>query len=413
MNILEDTVKMNYCDAFVYAMGLQTLITFAPLYLFSFLAMFYFMVRSRIRFYTNLDSLVMLYIVAGVISFIVNFIPTILDLGRYHPTAPLNYIKSFVVFLTAFTYFGGYRFDVKSFAIISFIVIVPSALSIFLGIDADAIFISNTRGGSSSPLVAGWPHKWVIFVLIGYFYFLTYALETQKLWQYAVTGAFLTLIMISGTRSALIGLVIGHFPFIARSKKLAIVSIIILIGIGAIFYIYYDQLQGLFRFADTVQMVDGSNDGGDKESSLALRVNGLWPAIIESISGWRLALGWGHIGVSFIPYSFFSSLSEFLYGNASCESQYFDVLQRQGFVGLILYMSIVISGIIYANRMVRMTKGSRICAFWLGSVAWQIGAMCQGVTTETMRLPFYALFYLLFLGMLSNQYRLARDNALK
>ena len=145
-------------------------------------------------------------------------------------------------------------------------------------------------------------------------------------------------------------------------------------------------------------------------SSLGYRINGLWPAVVKSINGPRFAFGWGHIGVSYIPYGFFDHLSEFKYAEASCEGQYIDVLQRQGFVGLFFFVSILVTGIIYSNRLACMSTERSEYIFWLSSLAWQVGALSQAGTTETTRFPMYSLFYFLFLGMMSNQYRLANKD---
>jgi O-antigen ligase len=91
------------------------------------------------------------------------------------------------------------------------------------------------------------------------------------------------------------------------------------------------------------------------------------------------------------------------YGIGSAESQYFDVLERQGFVGLSLYILILIAGIKYSLKLARKVRDKKEGYFWFGCAAWQLAVGIHGLTVETTRFPLYNLFFYIYLGMLSHE----------
>lgn len=359
----------------------------------------YFVLTGRYKLKTMLDSLFGLYILAGILSLLLNIMPLVL-MG---PDALLNALKSFFVFLSALVFFSGYRFSPKQFLTSVLLVAIPVGLGILIHIGylfkTSDLTLYLIRGQISWAI--GWPQRWVIFALMGYFY--AFAFVRNGLWSKGLALMFLSLVLISGTRSALVGLMAGHLFMVRRGNILPMVAVI---ATAVLLYFYIPGFSDLLRMEETHAFIEEGKREIGGESSIGYRLIELWPAILRSLTGYRIFFGWGHVGISWLPDSFYAG-TIIPQGEASAESQFMDVLQRQGGIGLFLFLSIIIFGIVGAFKLKNASTDPFERNFWLGSVGWQVAAVFQGITVETVRFPLFCLCYFIFLGMVSHYQGLA------
>jgi len=186
-------------------------------------------------------------------------------------------------------------------------------------------------------------------------------------------------------------------------------TIIFVVAFIASFFV--DEIQDAFRIQELTEY--SSSDGADG-SSMNNRLHNLWPGIFYSLGAARIPFGWGHVGLAYIPHEFFVDTSQLsnVAGeeSGSAESQYMDVLLRQGVVGFIIFLAIHVYGFIYTYKLYKADLDATRRVLWKAALAWQAAIFVHGITVETTRLPLYSLFFFLFLGIVSNYYhRLIRN----
>lgn len=385
----------------VLSAGIQNIVQAGLLYPINFLSSLYLIFTSKIRIKTTLDAIMALYIAAGILSFVVNIIPNlVLDVNMV-----IHSVKSFLVFMTVLVYYSGSRYSPAEFYKAGMWIIVPISMAILV----HSLYLVTIGGISWYPArlmvtwASGWPQRWVMFVIIGFFYSIS--AMRGKIWPKFLALIFFSLIIISGTRSAFIGLFMGYFVFLIYSKNIKNIVIFMFFLVLLIVFVgmYLEEVTELFRFMEVMSVLDNETGTVDAESSIGYRLVVLWPNILKSIYSERFIFGWGHVGVSYLPeYMFYGT--DIPIGEASAESQYFDVLQRQGVIGFIFFIIILFYGIYLSHKMSKRATGTKNHGFWIGSIAWQVAIFMHGVTVETVRYPPYSLFYFVFLGMLSYQY---------
>lgn len=396
---------MNRIKTFVLIGGLQNLWQLGLYFPLNVLATIYFIFKARFKIHTSLDFLVALYISAGVISLITGFVITVIDIGDSEIL--LNSFKSFLIFLGVIVFFGAHELRIDElFKVLMWVV---SFISIALLVNYGYIFLYDpisfysSRGAIS--WLFGWPQRWVMFALIGHFVFLCRYDFTRSMIDLSMSLVLLTIILLSGTRSAAIGLIAGHMILSVLSKRDLLRSLVVLALVGLTIGIFFDEFSDSFRFEEVQEYTQSDNEGG----SVEYRLNNLWPGIVDSLGVARIPFGWGHAGLAYIPNSYFPDASQL--GNlpgekaGSAESQYMDVLLRQGLIGLLIFLAILFYGFLYACKTYKYETDPESRALWKTSLAWQVAIMLHGISVETLRFPIYSLFFFLFLGILSNDYR--------
>lgn len=389
--------------------GLQNLWQIGSIYPLNLLATLYFISRARFKLHTSLDALIAGYVVAGVISLVSNFILALID--GTDSALLLNSFKSFFVFLGVLVYFGVHQIRVEE--------LFKVAVWLF-GLTAVAIFVNYIYLYSSSDLsfyqtrsaitwCSGWPQRWVMFAMIGHFVFLCRYDATLKMTDMALALIFLAIILLSATRSAVVGLAMGYIVLSFLSRRDFFRVLVILMMVGAAAVPFFDEIHFAFRLNEIAEYHESDETG----SSINMRTSNLWPGIVDSLETARIPFGWGHAGLAFIPHKFFVDQSQMsdIPGEevGSAESQYFDVLLRQGAVGLSMFLLILAVGLRYSYKLYKAEKDSKRRYLWKASIAWQVAIIFHGTTVETLRLSLYSLFFFLFLGILSNSYyRLTR-----
>lgn len=385
--------------------GLQNLWQLGALYPLNLLATVYYISRARFKLYTSLDVLIAGYAVAGLISLITGFVFALID--GADSTLLLNSFKSFFVFLSVLVFFGAYRLQLEEFFQISMFVfsitviaILGTYVYIFLT-EPVSLYLTRSMISWSS----GWPQRWVMFCIIGHFVFLCRHTETSEVSSLIMALFFLFAIVLSATRSAAIGALVGHLFLAVLSRRDfgRSVSLIVIVIFLASFYI--DEIENAFRI---VELTEYSSADGADGSSMNQRIHNLWPGIIDSLGAARILFGWGHVGLAFIPHEFFVDTSQLsnIPGaeSGSAESQYMDVLLRQGVVGLLFYLAIHFYGLFFSYKLYKFEPDLNRRVLWKAALAWQAAIFVHGITVETTRLPLYSLFFFLFLGILSNSY---------
>jgi O-antigen ligase len=218
---------------------------------------------------------------------------------------------------------------------------------------------------------------------------------------------FLTAVLLSATRSAVLGLVVGYMvlSILTRRDLLRAVTLIFVVAFIASFFV--DEIQDAFRIQELTEY--SSSDGADG-SSMNNRIHNLWPGIIKSLGAARIPFGWGHVGLAYIPHEYFVDASQLsnIAGeeSGSAESQYMDVLLRQGVIGFLIFLAIHLYGFIYSYKLYKSDPDSKKRVLWKAALAWQAAIFAHGITVETTRLPLYNLFFFIYLGIVSNCYHL-------
>ena len=400
-------INRNLVNRLMLVGGLQNLLQLGVLYPLNLLATVYYISRARFKLHTSLDFLIAGYISAGLISLVTGFIFALI--GGAESNLLLNSFKSFFVFLSALVFFGAYRLKVEEFfdlAMLVFGVTVIAILGTYIYIYfTESLSLYQTR--SAITWCSGWPQRWVMFCLVGHFLFLCRDDSTQKKIDLILSFFFLAAVLLSATRSAVLGLVVGYMvlSILTRRDLLRAVTIIFLITFIASFFV--DQIHDAFRINELTEY--SSSDGADG-SSMNNRIHNLWPGIINSLGAARIPFGWGHVGLAYIPHEYFVDTSQLsnIVGEefGSAESQYMDVLLRQGVIGLLIFVTIHLYGFIYSFKLFKLDPDLKRRVIWKAALAWQAAIFVHGITVETTRLPLYNLFFFLFLGIVSNYYYL-------
>lgn len=375
--------------------GLQNIIQIGLIYPLHLLAVLYYSIQIKLRIKTNLDLFVAIYILFGFFSFFIGVFFSFYY--GYISEQALGFLKSFFVFMTCIVYFGVSSLKVEEFIKVTMWLFTFIAIAILFNYIYLFIFESfslyQLRGQIS--WVTGWPQRWVVFAMIAHFFFYvrySYLKEKKDLF---LAILLLSIVFLSSTRSIVAGMLIGHIILMFMSfkdfKKL------LLIGTVAILIVsfYWKDIENAFRI---VEIIDFTSGNASKEGSLGYRLYDLWPGLIGSLNEIRIIFGWGHIGPANIPNL----------GYMTSESQYVDVLVGNGLVGLMLYITILLTSIFYSYKLYKYEKNLAIIWIWKASFIWQFVMLLQGLTVETTRYSLYGLYYFLFLGLLSINYHSVR-----
>lgn len=384
--------------------GLQNLWQIGAIYPLNVFATFYYISKARFKIYTSLDALIACYVVAGFFSLASGFLLALIDGAE--SDFLLNSLKSFFVFLGVLVFFGAHQLSVEEFFKIGTWLFGLTAISIlisyiYLFFQSDLSFY-QTR--SAITWCSGWPQRWVMFAVIGHFTFLCRYDTFRKVTDMMLALIFLAIILLSATRSAVIGSVAGYMVLSVFSRRDFLRIAVILIVVAVTAMVFSGEIQDAFRLNE----ISEYHDSNETDSSMRYRTINLWPGIFDSLGVSRVAFGWGHAGLAFIPHKFFVNQSQMSdvpgqqFGSA--ESQYMDVLLRQGVVGLFFFLLILLVGVFYSYKLYKAEMNDDRRYLWKASIAWQVAIIFHGVTVETVRLSLYSLFFFLFLGILSNSY---------
>ena len=381
----------------ILLLGLQNIIQIGLVYPFHILAVVYFSLKIKFKIKTHLDLILVLYISAGIISLVLGII--LAFYYNYISDVSIQFLKSFFVFMTCIVFFGVSKLTIEEFIKVSIWLFGITSLFILLSylylFATESFSLYQLRGQINWS--TGWPQRWVMFAIIAHFMF--YSKYHYSKYKIDLLMALITLsiILLGGTRSALLSLVVGHIIFSFFTKKDFVRFLILLFVSGITVFIYWSEFSDAFRIASTLNYF---NSEVENTSSLGYRLNSLWPALIGSLDSSRILFGWGHIGAASIPNLGFNT----------SESQYIDVIIRQGIIGIVLYLSVLFTGIYYAYKLYKIDKNINTIWIWKASVVWQVAMLFQGITVETVRYSLYGLFYFLFLGILSTYYYKRKRN---
>jgi hypothetical protein len=371
-------------------------------------------ILSRVKFPLThlilLDYLFYMYFSLGIIGYIFGLY--LIYTGEIDLNQIGSQLKSFIVFLTALIYFGANNIKIKvlmnSLGIVTLLgiifILIQYIYYIFIAMDYSVLIDRGMVG-----IVRGWPTKWASFLIVFYFYsYNKIYLHSRKIDIFIFFITLITIIL-SGTRSAMIAIIIGHFILLVLNKE-HIYKLLLLLFLS--FFVINEYFYDLFRLNEIF------NFNNNLSGSLQYRINIVWPAIIDSLSGIKAIFGWGHLGVYGMPKLYFSE-TDMLFDaqgdlTGSAESQIFDVLVRQGYIGLLLFFAITLAGIAVNYKLLSfLREDKKSLFFWRTALAWQIAIAFQGITQETVRFPIFGFFYIIFLGVLSNTYRSIVRNDLK
>lgn len=386
--------------------GLQNLLQIGLVYPLNLLAVIYYIVKGRFNVKTTLDLLIVIYVAAGVFSFVSGALVSLTEGSDVELW--INSTKSFFVFITILVFFGAYIHSVDDLFKTSMVIFSLTAISILINyiwlLVEGSLSLYQTRSAIS--WCSGWPQRWVVFAIIGHFFFLCRYDYSKKFFDLTVSIVFVTITLLSATRSAIVGIFFAYIVLSFFSKKDFFRALGFLIIILAVAIAFIDPILDALRLSEIVEYTATDDPGA---TSMNNRTLNLWPGIFNSLEMVRLPFGWGHAGVAFIPHNFFPDQSQIsnIPGEqaGSAESQYMDILLRQGLVGFVLFISILICGLIYTYKVYRLENNVERKFLWKAAFAWQFAIGFHGVTVETIRYPLYSLFFFLYLGILSANYQ--------
>ena len=390
---------MKNFDKIILALGLQNIWQIGLVYPFNTFAMFYFISKIRITINNNLDKCLIIYFFSGLISFIIFFLGFFFERHEDVITLIFNSLKSFTIFMFFLVYFGSYNLNIKDFfKVVNFVTILISFCIFFhylyLSIFADFSFYEMRNKISWA---SGWPQRYVIFCFISFFIFWFKFQTSAKFIDLLFSQICLAVIFFSGTRSIIFSLILSQIITLFISKKnfrntLTLYFVLLFL----IFYLKIDVIKD-FRITEIINFNSEAFD-----SSVGYRVNSLLPDVLNSFTYYEYVFGKGHIGIAYLQ------SDDYMFEYKGLESQYLDTFYRIGLSGLFLHTIIIFIGIIYTYRIYKKKLNFEIKYLLQGSLAWQIGAMFNGITVETVRYPLYGLFYFLFLGIISNLYKVIK-----
>lgn len=386
---------MKKFDKIILALGLQNIFQIGLVYPFNIFAIFYFISKIKIKINNNLDKYIIIYCITGLISLIIFFFSLFVRHDENVSALIFNSIKSFTVFLFFLIYFGTYNLNIKDFfKVVNFVIILISlcicAHYLYLFIFTDFSFY-EMRGQIF--WASGWPQRYVIFCLITFFIFWFRFQTSSRFIDLLLSQICLAAILMSGTRSIIISLILTQIITLFISKKnfrntLALYFVLLFL----IFYFKIEVIKN-FRIDEIININTVTFD-----SSIGYRLHSLVPDLLNSLEHHEYLFGNGHIGIAYLNEDGFREEYK------SLESQYLDTFFRTGLLGLFFYIVINFTGIIYTYKILKKNLNFEIKHLLQGSLAWQISAMFHGITVETIRYPLYSLFYFLFLGIISEYY---------
>lgn len=389
-------ISKKKIDQIILALGLQNLVQVGLFFPLNFVAFVYFISKFKFKIRNKLDLLVISSLFFGIISYLV-FILTKYRSDLFFEVLIFNATKSFIISSFIFVYFSKHSLNLEDFykTVLVVITLITSLILIhFIYLKFSSSF-NIYQLKSQITWANGWPQRFSMFCLVGFFIFWYKFNLTNKYIYLFFSLTFMLAIFVSLTRSTIFALILTQLLTIFFSKKnfrntiiLYTLIFIILFALDINFkqYLQYLRLQEISEFTR------------DSKGSLGYRINFILPDIIKTADSIEFFIGRGHIGVAF-QYE-----DEFSYFYKSLESQYIDVFYRLGLIGLIFYMLILLYGIYYTYKVYKKSTDDKIKNLLQGSLSWQIAIMISGLTVETIRLPLYALFYFLFLGILSKYY---------
>ena len=398
-------ISKKKIDQIMLALGLQNLVQlglFFPLNFFSFV---YFILKFKLKIRNNLDLLIILLFLFGIISYFF-FILRSVSPDPFFKDVFFNATKSFFVSSLIFVYFSKHSLNIEDFykSVLIVITLITSLILIhFIYLKfSTSLNIYQLRG--QIPWAKGWPQRFSIFCLVGFFIFWYKFNLTSKYIYLFFSLIFFFAIFVSLTRSVIFSLIIAQLLTIFFSKKNFRNTIILYIFFFIISFAFDINFKLFLRLHEIFEFTTAS------KASLGYRINFILPDIIKTTDIIEIFSGRGHLGIAF------QYKGEFSYFYKSLESQYIDTFYRLGLIGLLLYVLIFLCGIYYTYKIIKKSTDHKIKNLFQGSLSWQIAAMLNGLTVETIRLPLYALFYFLFLGILSkyyNYYFIANNEKLK
>jgi hypothetical protein len=195
-------------------------------------------------------------------------------------------------------------------------------------------------------LFSGWPTKWSLIPLFYCIFYVVFLISLKASLIWVDHFSFLIsvwVIIISETRASLV-LMFLYFLFLLiyvlfkngwRGRLFLLLSLIVL---GSVFNLTFLDL--FPRISDLLFFLD---DTQSAESSLGFRFVAAWPFVFKLLdeSGYWM-IGWGNIGIHHFS-NFLSVGTEFAAVDIiSLDSQYIEILHRQGLVGLAFFILLII-----------------------------------------------------------------------
>jgi probable O-glycosylation ligase (exosortase A-associated) len=209
----------------------------------------------------------------------------------------------------------------------------------------------------------------------------------------------LTFVAIVGTQSrgAFVGVIVMVGYLIIKSRRRgALVLVLVLLAPAT----YMFMPESWHERMDTIETYE-------KDKSAMGRINAWWTA-------WNLAVDRPIVGGGFEAFQWrvFQNYSPNPRDTRDVHSIYFEALGEHGFVGLFLFLTLGLLGLVTANRIIRETKNEPRL-FWMRDLASMIHVSLIGYAASGafLGLAYFDFYYTLLATLVGVQSLLARYRA--
>lgn len=398
-------------EGFHYFMNLPDALE-GSIYPVTFFALALSLLFLRISIHNNLDKFFILYVFTAILSTMVN--GAIFILNDVDDFVLWSMVKSLVAFSFCYVFFFGKKITYEEFFWGVMPLLALSAIHVFFNLyfliagNVDVISIRQQMGG----LIPGFMTRYIVFMGIGACFSVAGYVFTRRTIFIVLSAIFLIDIVFSQTRSAILGIIIttlwllnhlfSRVPFV-RIMKMVLLLAVLLVAISLV----YDNQIGFFisRIEHTLGVLQKFSEikfdlSEDKGSDIFRIV--LWTSIVKSLWPARILFGWGQLAVVYtLKYCGLAGPDANL---GSAHSQFFDILNRQGLLGIGLYYGMLYSGYKMSMKLYRAAVDQREKLFWFGGSMGIIFSTVHGLFVESTRFVPFGFYMFTYLGLVSGYY---------
>ena len=385
-------------------------IGFFPTFSFVFLCWALRYLAFKPRYLTPLEISAVAFISVCIVSFVNSFFV----LKSFGSSFDITYILKSIVStsymaLPFLLLFCKFHFNLQQFfQSIYFSCVVLACLVLIVGfeyfISLDFISLRHL----DTILFGGWPTRVTPIFSIPFFYAL-YSLNGDKRVKLNLLAvlACLFIVFISGTRSVVVPmLLMSVLYFLLSSISLAKKTVISLLFVAILGNTLVYLLEGL-RFNEILHMFSNLDSRDvdlifNVESSLGYRFFQIWPFIIENVVEFSPVLGFGGLGPSYLPDAMYYDYPYITPLMASAESQYFDVIFRYGYLGLLVYLAfwlLLVRRVWFLYSSATTFRHRRLLFSFMG---FYLVLIFQSLTTETLRFLPLSIIFFISLNLITN-----------
>lgn len=227
--------------------------------------------------------------------------------------------------------------------------------------------------GEASPFATG------TFFMVVFLLATLYLLFVRWKWTYAIlSGAFLITLILSASRSSILGAFIGLAIFISLNRKRIQKPVVIAVSVVVLFTLF-----STFSIAGNMFSTERVLDKAKFERSIEIRQQDIWLPLLPR-AGERFIFGWGKGSIGFLPEltTETNSFGESRFGDEA-HNNYLKLLLETGIFGLLAFLWLlyrIIDLVLSAWRQATDSISKVITSLTLiFTIAMATGALVQDV----------------------------------